>query len=130
MEPIQILFQNLLYDLSQLTMALDRVDESFIKSPQEWRAKEIIPFALINGPVSSVFDVVLFAIAGYTAIGSQAIPLNNELIAAGKNASVELSNSAMMAKQQFQAAWFMEGLMTQALVVQVLRSEKVPYFQT
>jgi len=122
MIPVQILFQNLLYDLSQLTMALDRVDESFIKAPQEWRAKEIIPFALINGPVSSVFDVAVFAIMGYTSIGNYAIPTVVEQGA--------LTEASKMAIGQFQAAWFMEGLMTQALVVQVLRSEKVPYFQT
>jgi magnesium-transporting ATPase (P-type) len=96
MIPVQILFQNLLYDLSQLTMALDRVDESFIKAPQEWRAKEIIPFALINGPVSSVFDVAVFAIMGYTSIGNYAIPTVVEQGA--------LTEASKMAIGQFQAA--------------------------
>jgi len=102
MQPIQILFQNLLYDLSQLTMALDRVDESFIKSPQEWRAKEIVPFALVNGPVSSVFDVTVFAIMGYTSIGNHAIPLAHEALAPG--ASAEVISASNIAIQQFQAA--------------------------
>jgi len=121
MLPVQILFQNLLYDLSQLTVALDRVDDSFIEKPQRWRAKEIIPFTLVNGPVSSIFDVAVFAIMGY-AYGL--IPQYNVAKIAG-----DLSG-ARLAEAQFQAAWFLEGLMTQALVVQVLRSEKFPIIQT
>jgi Mg2+-importing ATPase len=87
MLPVQLLFQNLLYDLSQLTVALDRVDQNFIQTPQRWRAKEIVPFALINGPVSSIFDVAVFLIMGY-----------------GFGLLAEYNNGNRVAEMQFQAA--------------------------
>lgn len=118
MLPIQILLQNLIYDLSQFAIALDRVDESFISQPQRWKANDIIPFALINGPVSSVFDVATFAIAGYAF----------HIIPDWNNATDAAVKASLMG--QFNASWFVVGVITQTIVVQVLRTEKVPFIQS
>lgn len=120
MQPVQILFQNLIYDMSQFAIAVDRVDDVFIRSPQRWRAQEIVPFALINGAISSIFDVATFAILGY---GYNLIDQYNNL----KGSVVDTKNIAV---QMFNAGWFMEGLMSQVMVVQVLRTEKIPFVQS
>nr|WP_253723484.1 HAD-IC family P-type ATPase [Spiroplasma citri] len=65
MMPIQILFQNLLYDVSQLAVAFDKVDVDFLSKPQTWTTKDILPFVFVNGPVSSIFDVLTFVVTGY-----------------------------------------------------------------
>ncbi|AUF83772.1 magnesium-translocating P-type ATPase [Mesoplasma syrphidae] len=119
MEPIQLLFQNLLYDLSQFAIALDRVDDTFVAKPQRWNAKSLVPFTLINGPVSSVFDLVTFAIAGF-GLG---------YIGDYNNANGNLEAMAQ-AKAQFNASWFVVGLLTQAWVVQIMRTEKIPFIQS
>lgn len=119
MLPIQILFQNLLYDLSQFAMAIDRVDESFLATPQKWKAKDIVPFTMVFGPISSIFDIVTFAVVGY---GFNIIPEINQ---AGIASEIGLKLAA-----EFQASWFLVGLITQAMVVQVLRTERVPLFQS
>ncbi|AGM25320.1 magnesium-translocating P-type ATPase [Spiroplasma chrysopicola] len=111
MMPVQLLFQNLLYDISQFAIAFDRVDSSFLAKPQRWTTKDFLPFALINGPVSSIFDIVTFAVLyiGYDV----------------KNHVDDPSAIAM-----FNAGWFIEGLLTQILVVQMFRTEKIPFIQS
>ncbi|ATG97592.1 magnesium-translocating P-type ATPase [Mesoplasma lactucae] len=126
MQPVQILFQNLIYDMSQFAIAEDDVDESFIKTPQKWRAKEIVPFALVNGPVSSIFDVATFAILGY---GYGLIGDYNDWRASA-GITLATPETSCDAVRTFNAGWFMEGLMTQAIVVQVLRTEKIPFIQS
>ncbi|ATZ18953.1 Mg(2+) transport ATPase, P-type [Williamsoniiplasma somnilux] len=121
MLPVQILFQNLFYDLSQFAMAVDRVDESFVHKPQRWKANDIIPFVLFFGPISSMFDVITFAIVGY---GLNVIPEYNSAM---NNGFVDQANQ-LAAK--FQGSWFLIGLITQAMVVQILRTEKVPLIQS
>ncbi|WP_338972335.1 magnesium-translocating P-type ATPase [Spiroplasma endosymbiont of Panorpa germanica] len=107
MMPVQILFQNLIYDFSQFALAYDNVDKEFLKVPQRWNAKDMVPFILCNGPVSSVFDLATFAILAY-----------------GYNYN-DVSKI-----QMFNAGWFMVGLATQSLVVQIMRTEKLPFVQS
>ncbi|MDQ7983043.1 MAG: magnesium-translocating P-type ATPase [Spiroplasma sp.] len=104
---IQILVQNLLYDLSQLAIPWDKVDQEFVAKPQKWNIKSILPFALWNGPLSSIFDVASFAFLGYV-LGAFA------------------SNNAPL----FHTGWFVVGITTQTLVVHLLRTAKVPFFQS
>lgn len=107
MSPIQTLFQNLIYDFSQLTIAVDYVDDTFLAKPQRWTTKDLVPFAIINGVVSSIFDITNYLIVGfgYHAFRDQNAPM-------------------------FQATCFLIGLSTQATIVHVLRTEKIPFFQS
>lgn len=107
MSPIQTLFQNLIYDFSQLVIAVDYVDKSFISKPQQWSAKDLVPFAIINGVVSSVFDITNYLIVGF---GFHAFQNHNERL--------------------FQSTCFLIGLTTQATIVHVLRTEKIPFIQS
>lgn len=107
MSPIQTLFQNLIYDFSQLTIAVDYVDDTFLAKPQRWSAKDLVPFAIINGVVSSIFDITNYLIVGF---GYHAFQEQNA--------------------EMFQATCFLIGLATQATIVHVLRTEKVPFIQS
>jgi Mg2+-importing ATPase len=105
--PIQVLVQNLLYDLSQLALPWDRMDDEFLARPRKWEAQGIARFMLFIGPISSVFDVltflVLWFVFGWNTEGAQAF---------------------------FQSGWFVEGLLSQALIVHMIRTEKVPFLQS
>ncbi|WP_342261525.1 magnesium-translocating P-type ATPase [Spiroplasma endosymbiont of Notiophilus biguttatus] len=119
MMAIQILLQNLLYDISQLAIPWDRVDEDFIKKPQKWNAKSILPFAFWNGPLSSVFDITTFLFLGYGL----------HIFANFANAD---PNSAAGIYQQslFHTGWFILGVTSQTLIVQLLRTSKIPFIQS
>lgn len=108
-EPIsslQLLLQNLLYDFSQFTIAFDRVDNAFLNQPQNWTKKNLFSFVFTNGIVSSIFDIIMLIILGYffNTIRDQNITL-------------------------FQTGWFISGLLTQILIVQMLRTTKIPIIQ-
>jgi Mg2+-importing ATPase len=104
---IQLLVQNLLYDLSQTAIPWDRMDEEFVKRPRQWEARSIATFMLCIGPISSLFDIVTFAVLWFVF---------------GANTP---------AKQAlFQSGWFVEGLLTQVLIVHTIRTEKIPFIQS
>ncbi|ALA98270.1 Mg(2+) transport ATPase, P-type [Spiroplasma kunkelii CR2-3x] len=113
MMPIQILFQNLLYDISQLAVAFDKVDVDFLSKPQTWTTKDILPFVFVNGPVSLIFDILTFVVMGYY-FGVLANPQHI------KTEQITL----------FQTGWFVEGLVSQTLIVQMYRTRKIPFFQS
>jgi P-type Mg2+ transporter len=102
MLPIQLMVQNLLYDSAQLTLPWDRVDMEYLRAPRRWQAGGLIGFMLIFGTLSSVFDMATFAVLWW-AFG------------------------ARTASPTFQTGWFMEGLVTQLLVVLVLRQRSLPW---
>jgi P-type Mg2+ transporter len=104
---IQFLVQNLLYDLSQTAIPWDRMDEEFVKRPRQWEARSIASFMLCIGPISSLFDIVTFAILWY--VFGASTPANQAL---------------------FQSGWFVEGLLTQVLIVHTIRTEKIPFIQS
>ena len=99
MLPTQILLNNFLYDLSQVTLPTDHVDETFIKKPQRWNIELIRNFMLFIGPISSLYDFLTFA----------ALLL---IFHAGET--------------QFQTGWFVESLATQTLVIFVIRTARNP----
>lgn len=103
MLPIQILLNNFLYDISQLTLPLDAVDEEYIRQPKRWNIHQIRNFMVVFGPISSVFDFLLFFV----------------LYAFFKNASAS-----------FQTGWFLESLATQTLVIHIIRTRKIPFIQS
>jgi Mg2+-importing ATPase len=102
---IQLLVQNLLYDLSQTAIPWDRMDEEFMQRPRQWDPRSIATFMLCIGPISSLFDMVAFIILWFV-IGA----------------------NTPAAQPLFQSGWFVEGLLTQTLIVHMIRTEKIPFF--
>jgi len=107
MLPIQILTQNLLYDFSQLAIPFDRVDEEYLLKPRQWRIDDIRRFMLFFGPVSSVFDYATFALLFFVFRAN--VPAQQSL---------------------FQSGWFVEGLLSQTLIVHMIRTRKIPFLQS
>jgi P-type Mg2+ transporter len=107
MMPLQLLFQNLLYDMSQITIPFDNVDSEFLKKPRKWDPSGIATFMIFIGPISSIFDYTTFAVLWYVFEAN----------------SVE--NQAL-----FQSGWFVEGLLSQTLIVHMIRTQKIPFIQS
>ncbi len=103
MLPIQILFNNFLYDLSQLAIPTDEVDEEFIAKPHQWNIKAIKHFMIVFGSLSSVFDLLTFALLIWVFRSSES---------------------------QFHTAWFLVSLCTQTLVIHVIRTAKKPFTES
>ncbi|MDH6234966.1 Mg2+-importing ATPase [Mesorhizobium soli] len=104
---IHLLIQNLMYDISQLSLPWDRMDKEFLAKPRKWDARNIGRFMLWIGPTSSIFDITTFALMWYVF---------------GANSA---EHQAL-----FQSGWFIEGLLSQTLVVHLLRTQKIPFIQS
>jgi P-type Mg2+ transporter len=107
MLPLQILVQNLLYDLSQLSIPFDRMDEEYLRKPRKWDAGDIGRFMVWIGPVSSIFDITTFWLMWHYF---------------GANSPEHQS--------LFQSGWFIEGLLSQTLIVHMIRTRRVPFLQS
>src|ERR1700674_2186096 len=107
MAPIQVLTNNLLYDFSQVPIPGDAVDEEQVAGPRPWNIGEIRRFIFCIGPISSIFDYTTFFVMLY--IFNCWDP---------SRASV------------FQTGWFVESLMTQTLIIHVIRTNKIPFLQS
>ncbi|MCE1249872.1 MAG: magnesium-translocating P-type ATPase [Comamonadaceae bacterium] len=107
MLPMHLLVQNLLYDISQIAIPFDNVDDEQLRQPQRWQPGEIGRFMLFFGPISSVFDITTFAVMWFV-FGAQT-PEQQTL---------------------FQSGWFIVGLMTQTLVVHMIRTPKLPFIES
>jgi P-type Mg2+ transporter len=105
MLPIQVLANNLLYDISQTTIPTDEVDADWLTKPRKWTIGEIQRFILFIGPISSIFDYLTFFIMLYVF-----------------NA---WNNPAL-----FHTGWFVESLFTQTLIIHVIRTNKIPFIQS
>jgi P-type Mg2+ transporter len=107
MLPIQLLVQNLLYDVSQVSIPWDDVDQDFLKVPRKWDAGGIARFMVFIGPISSIFDVVTFWLMWHV-FGADTV------------------------EQQslFQSGWFVVGLLTQTLIVHMIRTQHIPFIQS
>ncbi|CCB86495.1 magnesium-transporting ATPase, P-type 1 [Parachlamydia acanthamoebae UV-7] len=104
---VQILLQNLLYDFSQTTIPFDCVDEEFLIKPRKWDPQGIAKFMVFIGPISSIFDYVTFAVMWFVF------------------AANTVENQAI-----FQTGWFIEGLLSQTLIVHMIRTQKIPFIQS
>ena len=100
MLPVQILLNNLLYDVSELPIPLDRVDDDYLSHPRHWDMKFIRNFMLVIGPVSSVFDFLTFYIMLAVFHAGEAL---------------------------FHTGWFIESMATQVLVIFIIRTRKNPF---
>lgn len=107
MLPIQILIQNLLYDISQISIPWDRMDAEYIETPRKWDAGGISKFMIFIGPISSIFDYATFALMWFVFKANS--PEHQRL---------------------FQSGWFIEGLLSQTLIVHMIRTRKIPFFQS
>jgi Mg2+-importing ATPase len=107
MLPVQLLTQNLLYDISQTTIPWDKMDEDFLKEPKKWDASSIQRFMFFIGPISSIFDFATFALLFFYF----------------KANSPELQSF-------FQTGWFIEGLLSQTLIIHMIRTRKIPFLQS
>ena len=107
MLPLQLLVQNLLYDLSQTPIPFDHVDKEFLLKPRKWDAGGIARFMFFIGPISSIFDYSTFALMWF-------------IFAANTPEKQSL----------FQSGWFLEGLLSQTLIVHMIRTQKIPFIQS
>jgi Mg2+-importing ATPase len=107
MAPIQILTNNMLYDFSQVPIPTDAVDEELVQLPRPWNIGEIKRFILCVGPISSIFDYTTFFVMLY-------------LFKCWDPSRAPL----------FQTGWFVESLMTQTLIIHIIRTNKIPFLQS
>ena len=102
MLPVQVLLNNLLYDFSQTAVASDEVDAEYLAQPRQWDLPAIKRFMLTIGPISSIFDYATFAVLWFVL---------------GAHADAKL----------FQTGWFVESLLSQTLVVHIIRTGRIPF---
>ncbi|HTR44538.1 MAG TPA: magnesium-translocating P-type ATPase [Thermodesulfovibrionales bacterium] len=118
MRPIQILLNNLLYDFSQTGIPTDHVDEEQILQPRKWDVSNIKWFMIFIGPISSIFDYATFALMWFV-FNSRAF-LDPALGRAEREVHAQL----------FQTGWFVESLLTQTLIVHIIRTKRLPFIQS
>jgi len=105
MAPIQVLVNNLLYDFSQTAMPTDNVDPEYLEKPRQWDMHTIRQYMFLIGPISSLFDIVTFGVLAYWF-------------------------GALHDEKLFQTGWFVESIVSQTLIVHVIRTGKVPFLQS
>ena len=107
MLPVQVLLNNLLYDFSQTAVASDEVDPEYLAKPRQWDLKAITRFMLSIGPISSIFDYATFALMWFV-----------------------LGADDVAHQKLFQTGWFVESLLSQTLVVHIIRTGRLPFVQS
>jgi len=105
MLPIQVLTNNLLYDLSQTAIPTDNVDAEYLTAPRRWDLSNLTRFVLMIGPISSIFDYVTFFVMLYVF-------------------------NAWTQPGLFQAGWFVESIVTQTLIIHIIRTARIPFFES
>ncbi|RDA93297.1 hypothetical protein CP533_2026 [Ophiocordyceps camponoti-saundersi (nom. inval.)] len=106
---LQLLAQNLLYDISQIAIPWDRVDDDYVLTPKRWNTWDLLRFVIVLGPTSSVIDILTYIINWFFY-------------------GIRLADDPRV--NTFQAHWFLQGLLTQTLIVHLLRTAKVPFIQS
>ncbi len=109
MRPVQVLTNNLLYDFSQVPIPTDDVDPDQIAKPRPWSIDEIRRFILFIGPISSIFDYTTFFVMLYV---------------------FGCPNAAKGSHSLFQTGWFVESLLTQTLIIHIIRTNRIPFLQS
>ena len=99
--PIQLLVEGLLYDFGQLTLPLDNVDEEYLKKPKKFDVKSLKNFMLFMGPLSSCFDLIVFALVWFT---------------------YDIHEPAI-----FQTIWFIYSIVSNLVGMHVIRTAKIPF---
>jgi Mg2+-importing ATPase len=110
MTPVQILLLDLLYNVSQISIPWDNMDEEYLRVPRKWDASSIGKFMLCIGPVSSVFDILTFLLMWFVfGCSTAADPVRVGL---------------------FHSGWFVESLISQTLIIHLIRTKKIPFLQS
>ena len=107
MLPIHLLIQNLLYDISQTTIPFDSMDADYLRKPRKWDASDLSRFMIFIGPISSIFDIITYLVMWYV-----------------------FSCNTIDQQALFQSGWFIEGLLSQTLIVHMIRTRKIPFIQS
>lgn len=110
MMPVQILLLDLLYNISQISIPWDNMDDDYLRVPRKWDASGIGKFMIWIGPVSSVFDIATFLVMWFVF---------------GCNTA---ANPALVAL--FNTGWFIESLLSQTLIIHLIRTPKIPFIQS
>ena len=118
MAPIQILLNNLLYDISQVGIPTDKVDPEFTKTPRKWNIGNIKKFMIFIGPMSSIFDyatyfLMLFFFKCYQYTSPNILP-----------------SLKTYYENLFHTGWFVESILTQTMIVHIIRTRKIPFLQS
>lgn len=114
MAPIQILANNLLYDISQTAIPTDEVDPDQLQKPRPWDIRQLTRFIVFIGPCSSIFDYTTFFLMLYF-FGCW---------------NVSTPEAAAQSASLFQTGWFVESLLTQTLIIHIIRTNKIPFLQS
>jgi P-type Mg2+ transporter len=114
MLPIQILANNLLYDISQTAIPTDEVDPEQVAKPRPWEMKSLTRFIVFIGPTSSIFDYTTYLMMLYIF----------------HCWNVSTPAAAAHSERLFQTGWFVESLLTQTLIIHIIRTRKIPFFQS
>ena len=109
MQPIQIIIQNILYDISQMTLPWDGMDAEYLARPKQWNIWDLARFCIVFGPTSSTIDMMTFCLNWFYY-------------------GIRTADSPLVPRAH--THWFLEGLLTQTLIVHMLRTAKVPFFQS
>ncbi|MCE0845713.1 magnesium-translocating P-type ATPase [Buttiauxella sp. A2-C1_F] len=107
MLPLHLLIQNLLYDVSQVAIPFDNVDDEQIKKPQRWNPSDLGRFMVFFGPISSIFDILTFCVMWWV-----------------------FKANVPEAQTLFQTGWFVVGLLSQILIVHMIRTRRIPFIQS
>jgi len=107
MLPMQLLVQNLLYDISQIAIPFDNVDQELLTRPQRWNPGDVGRFMLFFGPISSIFDITTYLMMWFV-----------------------FSANTVQKQTLFQSGWFVVGLLTQTLIVHMIRTPKIPFIES
>jgi len=107
MLPLHLMILDLLYHVSQLSIPWDRLDKDYLEKPRKWEAGDIASFMIFVGPISSAFDITTFCLMWFLF---------------GANSPERQS--------LFQSGWFVESLLSQTLIVHMIRTQKIPFIQS
>ncbi|MBX4340618.1 cation transporting ATPase C-terminal domain-containing protein, partial [Mycobacterium tuberculosis] len=107
MLPLHLLIQNLLYDVSQVAIPFDNLGDEQIRKPQRWIPAELGRLMVFSGPISSICDILTFGLMWW----------------------VFHANTVEM-QTLFQSGWFIEGLLSQTLIVHMIRTRRIPFVQS
>ncbi|MFO0868998.1 MAG: magnesium-translocating P-type ATPase [Pirellulales bacterium] len=114
MTPVQILANNLLYDISQTLIPTDDVDPDQIEKPRPWDIRQLMRYILWIGPCSSLFDCLTYALLLYYF----------------DCRDVSTPAAAAYSASLFQAGWFIESLLTQTAIIHIIRTNRLPFWQS
>lgn len=130
MESLQLIFLNLIYDLSCTAIPWDNVDEEFISVPRKWDASSVGSFMMWIGPTSSVFDwmTYIFMYFVFCPLFVSKGVLYNDL--ASHFAGADLVRMQTVYVAMFQTGWFIESMWSQTLVIHMIRTPKLPFIQS